>query len=226
MKGTVAAMLASALVLVSASDGHAQTPTAVSTSATAQGSAPATRASIVLQISTRGPTAVAATRENEQRQQRVRAALARTGRNVGEVRQMRFAVERESERAGQASGRPFDANTSVLVPNVPVGEVGVVIDSAQAAGATGIEFVWYAADTTAISRTQLLAQALASARDDATALATAAGGRLGRLLHVSTSPLDQVLDLPMQRGGSYVGGFTPSDVSTAVVVYARWEVER
>jgi uncharacterized protein YggE len=226
MKGMVAAMLASAVVLAGAPDGHAQIPTAVTTSATARGTAPATRASITLQISARGQTAAAATRDTEQRQQRVRAALERAGRDVGAVRQTRFQVERNTEGAGQAAGRPFEASTSVLVPDVPVSEVGGVIDATLAAGATGIDYIWYTADSTAISRTGLLAQALASARDDATALATAAGGRLGRLLHVSTSPLEQVIESPGLRGGSLIGGFAPSEVSTTVTVYARWEIER
>jgi uncharacterized protein YggE len=225
MKGIVAATLACGLLLAGARDGRAQAPSVVTTSATASGRAPATRASITLRISTHGSTAVAATRENEQRQQRVRAALARVGRDVGEVRQTRFEVDRDPDRTGQAASRPFEANTYVVVPNVTVGDVGAVIDSTLAAGATGIEFIAYSADSTAISRTQLLTQALGSARDDAAALATAAGGRLGRLLHVSTSPLDQLFDSGVQRGGSFIG-FTPSDVSAAVTVYARWEIER
>jgi uncharacterized protein YggE len=197
----------------------------VETTGTASRTAPTTRASILLDISTRGPTAIAATRESEQRQQRVAAAVARLGRPVGEVRLIQFDVQRTYQPARQSASGPFEATASLLVPDLAVGDIGLLIDAVLSAGATGINFIMYEADSLAASRSRLLAEALESARTEAAALATAAGGRLGRLLHVSASPREQVSGIRAFRGGSF-SRLTPSDVSTAVTVSARWEIER
>ena len=66
--------------------------------------------------------------------------------------------------------------------------IGRVIDTALTAGATHIRGVRHEARCTDEAEREALAEALADARARAEAIARAAGGSLGELLQVSTSP--------------------------------------
>lgn len=88
--------------------------------------------------------------------------------------------------------------------------------------------ITFESDSVEMGRRTALAQALAKARSDAEALATAAGGSLGRLLEVSARPgflpgaqLEAVV--VNAYAGRSAPAITPPDVVVRVSVQARWE---
>jgi len=95
------------------------------------------------------------------------------------------------------------------------------------AGATDLPSITFESDSVAIGRRLALGEALAKARSDAEALATAGAGSLGRLLEVSTQAGSgyrtslQAVSLTVAARGA--PAITPQDVVVQVSVQARWE---
>lgn len=96
-----------------------------------------------------------------------------------------------------------------------------------AAGATTIHEVQFESNTLQTARRHALAQALANAHQDAAALAQGAGGRLGRLLRMTTSPdAGTVPEVDLSERGYAASASAPArwrDVVVSVTVEARWE---
>lgn len=123
----------------------------------------------------------------------------------------------------------YEATAAIRLKVQDLSRIGRLIDQALAAGATDVGNVGFESDSLEQGRQQALARALGKARGDAQALATAAGGSLGRLLEVTA------------RDNYYPGAFdamqmgfaamrqaaappiSPWDVVVRVAVQARWE---
>lgn len=225
--------LAFALALCAAAPSVAEAqkpaPAVITTTGSATTNLRPTSAVVMLAIEDRSPSAATAAAENAGRQQRVLAALVRIGFSPVQARVTGYSVRADMDfQTGNLRG--YQASASVSVSVSELGKLGVLIDTALAAGATGVDRITYSSDSATIVRTRMLAEAMASARRDAEALARAAGGRLGRLLDVSTSPLS--LDSPrafaLQPGVTEAAfdavAFAPRDVTVDATVYARWEM--
>jgi uncharacterized protein len=157
---------------------------------------PADRASIIISVETRAPTPNAAGALNATRNAAIRAAIAAVGVPKDDITTsgyMVYPARREPQYGPPLNIRDtgYVANNSVRVtlrrPD-QLGLIGRVIDTALAAGATYIAGVRYEARRTTDAEREALADAVADARSRAEAIARAAGGSLGDLIDVSTSP--------------------------------------
>jgi uncharacterized protein YggE len=129
----------------------------------------------------------------------------------------------------------FVATNSVRVELRKLDDVGRIIDAGLAGGATQVSTLQLGPQETGDARRRAIALAVADARQDAEALARAAGGSLGVLLSLATTNVGMApgTDLMqyeyMQAARSYAGGvafatpFNPREVTIAAMVYARWQ---
>ncbi len=122
----------------------------------------------------------------------------------------------------------YEAEAAVRLIVKDLRQVGRLIDMALAAGATDVGNVGFESDSMDAGRRQALAQALSRARGDAVALATAAGGSLGRLLEMKTTngyypvAFDEAY-ASNQAAFRTETPITPRDVVIHVAVEAHWE---
>jgi uncharacterized protein YggE len=126
----------------------------------------------------------------------------------------------------------YEARTTLEISIRDVAALGRVLDAALAVGATEISNITFVSDTAAAAKRQALRVALAMAKDEAQALAAAAGGRLGALKSMSTSPDNNASAFARMAYESSSGygaasprGMVPAvqrDVVVSASVYARW----
>ncbi len=123
----------------------------------------------------------------------------------------------------------YEAEAEVAIDLGSLDRIGMVIDSSLSAGATEVRDVDFTSDSLVIVRERLLAEAVASARKDAEVLARASGGRLGRMLSVSTVPCtgDRMVNVyGLQRAtttATSIAAMTPGMVRVEVAVCTQWE---
>ena len=131
------------------------------------------------------------------------------------------------EHGNKVTGYEATATIRLVVHDLT--QIGRVIDLALTAGATDVSDVAFESDSVTIGRRRALGEALAKARSDADALATAAGGSLGRLLEVSSgggfgfASGARLSAVAVTASASRAAEFTPRDVVVQVSVQARWE---
>jgi len=198
------------------------------TTGMATGTVPPTTARLSLLIGTRAGSASSAAADNGTRLRKLLAALDRLGFGARDARMTGYAV-RADEDYDSGKLRGYEANTEVEVAISDLASLGSVIDSALAAGATGVRDIDFIAESLPQLRVRLLGEALAAARRDAEALATASGGRVGELVEMSTVPFDDRPPNMFAMGASYGNGLasiTPRDVGITTVVYTRWRLAR
>lgn len=106
----------------------------------------------------------------------------------------------------------------------PPDRMGAVIDTALVSGVSAVQSMEFASDSVPAARNRAIAMAVDKARRDAEALARAAGGRLGRVLGISTSgdaqPMYKARAMEMSVAGAPQ---VERDVIVSVAVQARWE---
>lgn len=157
------------------------------------------RATIMIGVQSRAPTAAAASAQNSQKQRAVIEAIKAKGVPAEQISTSGFSVipETRYDREGQAAPR----TTSYLVVNTVtvelkrVDQVGPVIDASLAAGANQINSLSFGVQSADSARRAALGAAMAKARADAEAIARAAGGTLGTLLEVTV--VDQGMPRPI-----------------------------
>jgi uncharacterized protein YggE len=145
------------------------------------------------------------------------------------------------------------ANRTITVPNGPPGAVwnkqdtvykandviqarvrdlarlGAIVDTALAYGIIQIPNLTYSATNTTATRLEVLRLATQDAQAQAKAMAEASGGRLGRLLSVSTQDdgrgtmMENLLSVrgSVDQTGTQI---VRPQVAVSVTVYARWEL--
>lgn len=213
--------------------------------ASGRGEVPITpdRATVLVSVETRAPSATAAANENSTKTSAVLDALRRSGLAQSDITTSSYTVGQDlrSFRMGPSGPEPPTAPTQFLARNSiranvrRPADVGKVIDAALAAGATSIASVQFSSPSTDEARRNAISMAVSQAQKDADALARAAGGSLGRLLSISSTPggpfsTSYATDtyFPMEAvmaGGSaaYAPMINPRDLTVAVSVFGRWE---
>jgi uncharacterized protein YggE len=195
---------------------------------------PANRATVRIAVETRGETAAAAGAENARIQEAVVAALRAAGVARADITSAGYnvATNYRPPEGPRQTPQPdgYIARNAVHVQLSALDRVGPVIDAALAAGANRIDGVQFTATQTDSARRVALAEAIATARADATIMARAAGGSLGRLLELSTefSPARMPYALQMAGGVARARATTeiePREVTVNAVVVGRWEFE-
>jgi uncharacterized protein len=126
----------------------------------------------------------------------------------------------------------FTARNSVRAEVRHLEDLGKVIDAAVSAGATDISSIQFLASTTVDARQNALADAVKNARDEAAAIARAAGGTLGRLIAVNSGGITQPGYREAYQGVMLTSSMSPAPPPTPIVpgelsvvaqVFTRWE---
>jgi len=191
------------------------------------------RATVVLSVQTKGLTAAQVAAANARLQRLVLDTLRALGYSGSQVSTIGYNVEPNYEPVPNALGprqRGYIAQNTVRVRVTQLDRVGSLIDAALARGATGVEDVEFEASNTDAPRQAALADAAAQAKTDATALAKAMGGTLGRLVELTTQvePVyPRAFDLAPHNRSSYMMAsetpITPTEITIQSAIVARWE---
>jgi uncharacterized protein YggE len=186
------------------------------------------RAALRIGMTSRASNAADASSRNARLLQSVLDTLRRAGFPRESLQTVAFGVgpNIDYEHGNKVTG--YEATAAVRLMVHDLTRIGQLIDLALTAGATDLSSITFESDSVEIGRRQALGEALAKARSDAEALATAAGGSLGRLLEVSSragyfpgvSLNAVVVTAAAGRSGPAI---TPRDVVVQVAVQARWE---
>jgi uncharacterized protein len=193
---------------------------------------PPDRATVMLLVETKAPSAASAAAGNARAVQAVRDTLRRLGLdsaattasyNVGPD----FEPPSPMDRGERPRRVGYAARTLVRVQLTRMDQVGRVIDAGLAKGGTGVEGVLFEASTAEQARREALADAAGAARRDAEALARALGGTLGPLLSASTAGgMDpRRLNVMMRTAvgyGSTGTQVTPNEIVVSAGVVTRW----
>lgn len=190
------------------------------------------RARLELSVQTRGATAAGAGSDNARRQQAVLAALRKLGFESAQLSTVNYNLYPEM-RYDQNGQQPrvtgYVATNTVRVEVKDVGMIGRAIDASLEAGANMVSsLAFYSANTDA-ARRSALAEAVARARDDADAVARAAGGSIGALLELTTTdfrlPVIYNRVLAAESMAGKAAGPTPvepGEQTISATVTARW----
>jgi hypothetical protein len=181
-------------------------------------------------MSSRAANAADASNRNAKLLQSVLDTLRRAGFPRESLQTVAFGVgpNIDYEHGSKVTGYEATAGVRLVVHDLT--RIGPLIDMTLRAGATDLTSITFESDSVEIGRQRALAQALAKARNDAEALATAAGGSLGKLVEVSSRPgygfgYSSALEEVVVTGVAARSGpaITPPDVVVRVSVQARWE---
>src|SRR2546423_1795104 len=147
------------------------------------------RASVLVNVQTRGLTAATAAAENAQKTRAVLDALLKLGIPKEQLSTEGYTVYPEL-RYDREGGSPrvtgYVVTNTVRAETHHPEQAGAIVDAAVAAGANLINSLSFYASNIDEPRRKAIALAVASARADAEAMAQAAGGSLGGLLELST----------------------------------------
>lgn len=189
------------------------------------------RATIAIGVQTRGATAAAAGRENARKQQAVIDAVKALGvpsNQISTVGYNVFPETRYDKDSGQQRVTGYVVSNVVRVEVHQVDQVGPVVDAALTKGANQINSLQFTSSKADEARRRALAEAVANARADAEALATAAGGRIGDLLELTESGgyPRPMFEFQVARAG--IAGAAaptpvePGEITVQASVSARW----
>lgn len=232
----IAAVLACAGFL-SAAEARAQVaspvgPPALVTSGQGEAKVMPDRASVLVNVQTRGLTAASAAADNAQRTRAVMDAIAKLGVPKDQLSTEGYSVYPEL-RYDRDGGSPkvtgYVVTNTVRAETHRPEQAGAIIDASLGAGANLINSLSFYASNIDEPRRQAIAIAVSNARADAEAMARAAGGTLGPLLELSTQgptiPPRPMFDLGVR---AKMAQAEPTPVSpglqtVVVMVNARWQ---
>lgn len=165
----------------------------ITTTATEEVEISPDRASLVLAVDTRAKTAALAGSENARIQAAVLDTLRKLGILPAQLRTQGLSIQPEYEYP-RDGGRPtvigYQARNGVQAEIRDLSRVGTVIDAGLARGATSVGALRFFASSTDEAGRVALRKAMARAREDADAVAEAAGGRVTGIIEVRVRPND------------------------------------
>ena len=227
LRASLAGLFVSALTLDAQAPGSPPI-VEIRTSARSTIELPAAGATLVVNFSVSRRTPGDAGRANAERAFAIRRALLALGIPADSITTRGYSSTLTTD--GYRRDTNFVASNSVLVRTSQLALIPRVIDTVLAEGATNVSDLAFWARGVEQARLDAIADATRRARQQADVLARAAGGRVGRLLEVSTDP-------PRDRDANPfgimsgvvttgVGPATPIQaptVSVALSVFTRWE---
>ena len=231
---TVLALAVATASLASTRRLHAQTPaaapSAIAVTGTGEDEIAPDRARIALGVSTQAPTAADAAQQNARLQRAILDAVRAQGIPAEQITTSGYNVSPVSEynqqtRRSRITG--YTVENTVTVEMHRVDQVGPVLDAVLAKGANTVSSLSFYSSQAEAARRRALTRAVERARADADAMATAAGGRLGELLDMSSTPNEprpRPVMMAMARVAS-PDAATPISQGTETVtatVTARW----
>jgi uncharacterized protein len=184
------------------------------------------KATIVLGVETRARTPAAAASANADRMTAIRAALVRMGVAERDIATARYSLGLHFTGRAEADTQYVAANL-VTVTTRQLDQVGRIIDTGLGAGANNISQLHYDLSDRTQANSQALSDAVTNARQQAETMATAAGGRLGELVELSTQPGEYrpyfAGDMMMRAQASAAPTpVSPGAVTVTSTVTGRW----
>lgn len=210
-------------------------PPVLSTSGQGEAKVTPDRASVLVNVQTRGATAAVAANENAQKTKAVLDALAKLGLSRDQLSTEGYTVYPEMQY-GKDGQSPkvvaYVVTNTVRAETKRPEQAGGIVDAAISAGANMINSLSFYASSIDEARRQAIAAAVANARADAEAMAKAAGGTLGALIELSTGgptiPPRPMYDMAARSSKSLMAEATPvnpGQQTVTVFVTARWRFE-
>lgn len=184
------------------------------------------RARLTLTIETRARTAAQAGSDNARIQTAILDTLAKLGVPAAQLQTVGVSVQPEYEYPSQG-GRPtitgYVARNGVRVELRRIALVGTVIDAGLAKGANQVDGLHFFASNTEQVRREALRAAVQRARQDADAMAAAAGGQITGVIELtsgapSPQPMEFGPQLMMARGAAVADTPTPIEAGTIKIV--------
>jgi uncharacterized protein YggE len=201
----------------------------ISTSATGDVQVVPDHAQIQVSVQTRAASAAEAASENATKQTAVIAAIRKLGIDAAQISTQGYSVIPETRNDKQDQTPrvvSYLVSNTVSIELSDISLVGRVLDSAIGAGANEISSVSLYRKDTQDAFQDALAVAVKRARGQASAIAAAAGGRLGPMLDLSSNGSSPpVLFMKAARMSAFAGAETPISAGQATItasVSARW----
>jgi uncharacterized protein YggE len=196
------------------------------------------RAIVHITVDSRAQSAANVGSQNREKQERVIGAVKAAGVAAPQIQTSGYGVhpeytEPERGRAPRVTG--YRATNTIRVDVRTIESIGRVIDAALGAGATNIGSVGLYASSTDSARREAVRLAVAKARGEAEAAATAAGGTLGTLVELTIDPpaIPRLLMQNVVVTGGAIGAarefdssYTPVEPGESLVtaaIRARWQ---
>ena len=188
------------------------------------------KAVLVLIVENRAPTASDAAAQTARGVTSTIAALKAAGVAINQITNGGYTVTQDYEiDKNTRKPKGFIARNAIRVDVPEITNVGRLIDTGLASGATQITPIQFSGPNMPNARRTALGLAVAEAKRDAEALATAAGGTLGQLISLSTNPApigypqgyETVMVTASGMAPSTV--IAPNDIVVSGIVTAKWE---
>ena len=190
-------------------------------------------------VTTQSPSAVQTASQNAAKVAAVTSALHALGLTDQQVVTSGYNLTQTYEYPKNQPPRVngFSARNTIRAEVRRLDDIGKVIDAAINAGATDIASIQFLASSTDAARRTALSSAVEQARNDAEVMARAAGGRLGRLISVSSGGVSQPIAIrgasmeTVQLSGAVMAGgyavpptpINPGELNVTALVFTRWE---
>ena len=203
-------------------------------STSGQGEAKVTpdRASVMVNVQTRGMTAAAAAADNASRTRSVLDAIGKLGLSREQLSTEGYTVYPEMQydkNGGAPRVSGYVVTNTVRAESRRPEQAGMIVDAALGAGANMINSLSFYASSIDEARRQAILAAVTSARADAEAMARAAGGTLGSLIELSTGgptvPPRPMYDMAIRSKSAMQQVETPvnpGQQTVTVFVQAKW----
>jgi uncharacterized protein YggE len=190
------------------------------------------RARLEVSVQTRAATAADAGAQNARKQQSVLDALRKIGFTSEQLSTVNYNLfpEMQYDKNGQSPRVvAYNATNTVRVDVRDVGMIGKAIDASLEAGANMISSLSFYSSNTDSARRSALASAVARARSDADAIASAAGGSISALVEITTNDFAppviynraQLSDA-MAVTKSAPTPIEPGEQTVSAIISARW----
>lgn len=190
------------------------------------------RARLEVSVQTRAATAADAGAQNAKKQQSVLDALRKVGFTSEQLSTVNYNLfpEMQYDKNGQSPRVvAYNATNTVRIDIRDVGMIGKAIDASLEAGANMISSLSFYSSNTDAARRSALASAVARARSDAEAMASAAGGSVGALMELGTSDFaPPIIYNRANMAGDMAGKMAvatpiePGEQTVTAIVVARW----
>jgi len=210
-----------ALSLQAQTPTQAEQPPAIIVSAEGKRTVGPDRASVFLSIINRGRTPTVTGAQNARIATAIRNAVQGVGVDRAQISTFNYNVTPDIDIIQGPQGREtrrdsaYTASNTMRVEIRNLDLVSRVIDTALTAGATNVMSVSYWLSDLTRPRREALVEAVRLARENAEAIATAAGGSLGDLIELRTDPV-RILGQEMMQADRAMMRMQAADVPTPV----------
>jgi uncharacterized protein YggE len=208
------AVLLVALAALAAPAAHAAaTPRSITVNGSGMVSTTPNQADFTFGVTTNGGTATAALSANARLMNRVIAALKAQGVSSADLQTAEVSLSPNRNDNGDRILN-YTASNSVTARVHPLSKAGPVVDAAVTAGANEISGPSLTSSDAHVLSQRALKVAVVDARSRASAIASAAGVRLGRVLTVSETTSSPI---PLEAKAAGIASSTPVEAGTVQI---------